>query len=294
MWDTTVRLWETATGTQLHVLTGPGTTRMTFSPSGELLAAADEYGKVHVWETATGALALELSHPSLPGYGRRNYPFGDEYDGIYDVAFNRTGQLLATARGEGSVFLWDISTGRQASEPAFSPTPDIRPAGLASIMFTSDGRLLTAIRGRGKLSLGDLTANKPLSPLSGFSPDSELYNVTFSPDGHMVAACDFQPGPGMERHVLVWDAATGDVLQTFPDFGYIQDISFSPDNRLIAVAGVGGISVQLWEIVTGKVLHTIAGHIHEGVFQETCSVAFSPDGRLLATAGYDGTARIWN
>src|SRR5262249_5330780 len=48
-------------------------------------------------------------------------------------------------------------------------------------------------------------------------------------------------------------------------------------------------TVILWDVQSGKQLHTLRGH--EG--EITC-LSWSPDGRWLATGSHDGSARLWD
>jgi WD40 repeat protein len=62
--------------------------------------------------------------------------------------------------------------------------------------------------------------------------------------------------------------------------------AFSPDGRLLAFAGDGGI--VLWDVAAGRE----AGRLHVEPVR-MMALAFSLDGTLLAAAGNDGTVRLW-
>ena len=90
--------------------------------------------------------------------------------------------------------------------------------------------------------------------------------------------------------------ARGNEEKTFPKKpaarlgkGTIEQITLSPDGKLLAVAG--GIGVWLYDAVSLDEIGLLEGH-KEGV----TSVAFSPDGNLLASGdgGAAGTIRIWD
>lgn len=65
-------------------------------------------------------------------------------------------------------------------------------------------------------------------------------------------------------------------------------VSFSPDGRLLASGGTDDNKVKVWELMSGRLLHTITGHD-----KQVNSVAFSPDSRLLASAGSDAI-KVWD
>ena len=73
--------------------------------------------------------------------------------------------------------------------------------------------------------------------------------------------------------------------------GIVDEIAYSPDGKLLAVAG----SLGIWLYDTGKLSEVgfLEGHkvLHSGSVR---SVAFSPDGKSLASGGYDGTIRFWD
>jgi WD40 repeat protein len=65
-------------------------------------------------------------------------------------------------------------------------------------------------------------------------------------------------------------------------------VAFSPDSKLLASAGFGGI-VRVWDLAIGKGRPPLKDH-----GWAIDSVAFSPDGRHLASASADTSVRIWD
>ena len=96
-YDSTVRLWDSATGALEATLTGH-TSRIgsvLFSPDGTLVSGGWSYdGKVHVWNVGMGALKATLT---VEDYGIRN------------LSFSPDGKTLAGSSNK-TVFLWDIET----------------------------------------------------------------------------------------------------------------------------------------------------------------------------------------
>src|SRR5947199_10201709 len=90
--DSTVRLWETATGSCRSTLEGHSEyiNAVAFSPDGQLVASASGDSTVRLWETATGSCRSTLEGHS--GY-------------INAVAFSPDSQYLQTNRGQISLSL---------------------------------------------------------------------------------------------------------------------------------------------------------------------------------------------
>jgi WD40 repeat protein len=94
---------------------------------------------------------------------------------------------------------------------------------------------------------------------------------------------------GVGQIVRVWDAASGELLQTFTgSVDGVLTVAFSPDGQTLASGGYDKI-VHLWDISTGAEIRRFEGHT-----DAVESVSFSPDGRTLITASDDRTARLWD
>lgn len=68
----------------------------------------------------------------------------------------------------------------------------------------------------------------------------------------------------------------------------VHRVIFSPDGAL-AASCASDRTIRLWDIKTGKEVHTFRGHL-----KAIHAICFSPDGRSLASGSEDGIVKIWD
>jgi WD40 repeat protein len=104
--------------------------------------------------------------------------------------------------------------------------------------------------------------------------------IAFTPDGNAVMS-------GGDHFLKLWDVRTGNVIRNIPMDRAIYTFALSPDGSVAACA-VGSNSIVLYDVATGNLRRTLAGHsaaVH--------ALAFSPDGSLLASGSSDNRVRLW-
>ena len=138
-----VAIWDAATGHEMRVL-GRHTGKISavaFSPDGKLVASASHDQTAKVWELATGRLVLSLA-TKVAGFnsvvfspdgsmlatcandtiqlwavstGRLLHSLDGHTAVVSSVAFHPDGKLLASSSSDGTVALWDVSSGERAA-----------------------------------------------------------------------------------------------------------------------------------------------------------------------------------
>jgi dipeptidyl aminopeptidase/acylaminoacyl peptidase len=92
---------------------------------------------------------------------------------------------------------------------------------------------------------------------------------------------------GNEETVRIWEVASDREVGSFTgDLGSVTRLAFSPDNKMLALAGHDKI-IRVWHTARKEVRRLT------GCQGDIFDVAFSPDGKLLASACTDQTARVW-
>jgi WD40 repeat protein len=207
------------------------------------------------------------------------------YDGtVRSVAFSPNGQQLAVAVHDGTIRLWDASTG-ESIRALNSGEEDV-----SSVAFFPDGqRLVVSGRNRrmrynyhGFAQFLDANTGELLLDIDG-----GIAPVALAPDGQRLAYCS------RDNALQLCDASTGRHLQTFEGHeARVTSIVFSPNGRQL-VSGSDDCAIRLWDTGTSECLRTLEGHT-----AEVTSVAFSPDQAMasqqLASGSYDMTIRLWD
>jgi WD40 repeat protein len=231
------------------------------------------------------------------------------------------GDVMASSRGDGTVTLIDLRTGRRIAD---LPARDGKTA--EAMAFTPDGRQIATGGIAGTVTIRDVRSRVIVRRLSFGAP---VNSVAFSPDGRLIAVQRTRreadeatvevrrlrtgtrelvktvagaagevafSGDGRVlvasaccATVVAWDARSGAQRLRVPASDQASSFAISPDSRLVAAGSTGG-RVRLWDVRTGRPRGAATKVAGAWVGQ----VAFSPDGRMLAVGAYDGTATVWD
>ena len=120
-----------------------------------------------------------------------------------------------------------------------------------------------------------------------------ITSVAISHDGKMLAAAG-----GNNHSAKIWDLATGKLLHDLPHPAHmVYEAVFVPMRRngddapprLATACGGPSHTAKLWDVETGKEVHTLKGHV-----TEVYRLAASPDGAWLASADMAGIIHVWD
>lgn len=290
-----VRLWEVSTGRALRLLSAGEyeISTLTFLPDGARLLVASAFGDmeirgtVKIFDAASGKL-LETGHEVLRAATA---------DGRWQAI--QEGQW-ATAR----IRLRQVGTDQSAS---------FTPGQFGPVVFSPGGRwvahtastqdVVTIRRTLDAAPAYQIPAGAWMSELLAVSPDASLLAVA----GRVPNIRLFETATGRLRHTLasrgagavafspdsrrvvsgalqIWDIASHRELPGPRPEESALGIAVSPNGRY---AAAGTRVLQLWDLVTGRVLREF-----RGAGDVLISPAFSPDGSLLA-ASARGVVSVW-
>ena len=313
--DNTIRLWDAATGiavatlgrqgdvTQDVGLGGPHDIAVAFSANSKWLAAAS--GKsMHIWDTVSGRLRLEMNDFNWP---------------IRSLAFSPDGSRILAAIDDGIVQIRDCDSGKPVANLVG------HEFAVLSIAFHPRGQILTA--DGSKVHVWDPSSFAGIKTLVG--REARLTSVVFAPNGRFLASANagLDAGPYSHDSVRLWDAPSGKELSVlkesarsvvvhgastqgpgwskWEDVSVFHSIAFSPDSAYLASSTLGTITI--WDIISGSQLRAIklgkpnpvspevakAFPDEASVPEAFTSIAFSPDGSRLVSGSFDGTLHFW-
>jgi WD40 repeat protein len=201
--------------------------------------------------------------------------------GVRGVAVSPDGSLLATGSMDGTVRVWNLSTGEKLK------TLEGHSKNVNSVAFSPDSSCIVSGSDDKTVQVWDASSGEHLKTLEGHST-GRVTSVAFSPDGRRIVSGSYN------STVRVWDASSGKLLKTLRVGGHsswvltVLSVAFSPDGRRI-VSGSNDNTVRVWDGSSGEQLKTLEGH--SGTVY---SVAFSLDGKRIVSGSYDKTVRVWD
>ncbi|MEU0484039.1 WD40 repeat domain-containing protein [Streptosporangium sp. NPDC006013] len=245
-------------------------------------------------------------------------------DDVKTVAYSSAGGMLASGGDDGTIRLWDPSTGRALGAPLKSHTGVV-----TKVAFTPDGRVLASEGSDGAVRLWDPPTGRRIGAvMTGHrlvpGSDGRLLTAAYTREAVTyevsVRLSDVRTGRTVGRElkgvvdpaapmaynakddvlavarrdngvVYLWDVRAGRPLGSIRT-GHTNGataLAFSPGGDRLASAGGTG-APRLWDWRKRRPIHTLATEPAVSAY----GVAFSPDGRTLATTYADGTARLWN
>jgi WD40 repeat protein len=237
----------------------------TLSPDGRTLAVTPFQTAVQTWDLTTGrAVTRPLQH--------------DKH--VTSVAFAPEGNELLTGCTDGSVWRWEVPSGRslglQVRHPGqISLSRDFRS------YLSPDGRTLLTGGTSEVARLWDARTRQPQG--SELRHSGRVQGGAFSRDSRQVATAS---GDGVAR---VWEAKTGQPLRSLSHPAGVLAAAFSPEGELLLTGCEDGVA-RLWELESGTLRQSWT---HRA---PVWHVGFSPDGRtfVTGTGSQEGQVRLWD
>jgi eukaryotic-like serine/threonine-protein kinase len=236
---------------------------------------------------------------------------------VVEVAFTPDGKRVVSADKDGSIQLWDATTGQQLGTLkgheghvlglAVGPDGSLVASGgfdksvrlwdsesgevirtmtghagpIGGLAFNSTGDRIASASGDKTVKVWDTKTGAEIMTLTGHS--ASVSGVAFSPDGAKIASTS-----SGDKTVRIWDSRTGEQIKVvnhaYPE---VRRLAFSPDGTRLAAVTYG--SYLLWDTQTWEIIAEVRAHS-----RVVRCVSFSPDGTQFATAGDSTEIKLWD
>ena len=259
---------------------------VAISPDGKMITSSGYKDMIRLWHTQTGSFLRSFESKSHPRSAKK-------------ITFSRDGKFLVSVyryRRDRDIVLWEVSTGREIQ--TMIPVADNSYSRHWSSRYLNQYGDLLAISEKSTSFDGAKLQIKVLQVPNGQTVCTLIGNyqfpsqIIFSPDKRLVAT----------RHNMsefgIWELATGRLIRNIntdyaegdTDPGDPDPVLFSPDGKILAIAGTANIT--LWQVSSGEKIQTI-NRYHQG--WGSC-LAFHPNGQILAFSGSDSTdsIKLWD
>ena len=296
--DTTARLWNTRTGTLVHVLEGHSDALedANFSPDGRRLLTASFDGTARIWDCQTGTLlhtlaghseAVRGANFSMDGQlvvtasmdgtariwnshsGAHLLTLVGHSDQVTSASFNRDGSLVITASWDNTVGIWDSKTG--TLRHSLRGHTDLIDAA-----FSRDGRFAITSCLDDTIRIWDSQTGRLIHTLTGS-------RAILSSDGTLITTVS------ENGTVNTWNSQTFTLLISFTDHANkVRTARLSEDGCRVIIVSDNG-TARIWDCRSGHLLHSLNDHTGRIEIAN-----FSPDGKFFITCSMDGSARIWD
>jgi hypothetical protein len=254
-----VRMWDLQNGVEQARYTSNDPIRVIrVSSDGQRAVLGTEGGNVVVVTAANGSLAASLRGHQGP---------------VTAIDISRDGSFVASAGSDGTIRLWDLRAGREASSARSQPDTD-------AVAITADGRRVVAGAARGGVLLWNTTPNAAPITLNSTSPG--IVAVGFGEAGRIIAM-------GSDGTIHVWDSNNPAApARSFRAAAQVRSAELSEGARAAAVSD-SDTHTEVVDLDSGRVLREFASSPGSSRF-----IMVDLARQRLITGGGDGIVRILN
>lgn len=197
---------------------------LAYSPDGQLVATGDEFGKVKVWNMATGFCFVT---------------FTEHTAGITDITFSPHGASLFTASRDGTVRAYDLVRYRN-----FRVFKASSPSQFSSVGLDWSGEVVCAgALDPPNIFVWSVQTGKLLDELKGHQ--GPVSCLAFAQTSNLLASGSW------DGTVRLWDVfASTQAAETLRHQADVLALAFRPDGKQLAVSTLSG-QIHLWDPAQG-------------------------------------------
>ena len=277
--DSSIKIWERTSGKIVQEIKHPQPIAyLDLSADGKFIVTGSYDSKVRLWRISDGALIKE---------------FTGHTGTVWTVAFSNDGTKIAASGDDAIILVWDITTG------ALLQKLQGHKRVVWSVKFSPDGSKIASGSFDFTVKLWKVADGRLL--WDNKEHKETVVDLAFSHDGKLLASTSD------DKTIKIWDVQQQKLVRTMTVAEHVQAVAFSPDDKRLMTGGrdkpmIGeflqnflgnseynkGVSARLWDVASGKLLHTFTSHSND-----VMDLDYSHDGGCIATASADRTVEVW-
>lgn len=264
-WDTTIKVWEFATGRLIRTLDGDGyyINSLAISPDGQTLFVGQEknFIKVLDWQTGKKISTLRTRLQA-------------RFTSIYALVVSPDGQILFSS--DYSLKAWDWQMAKELYN-FYAHQSEI-----CCLAISLDGQILVCSSQNNSITVWDLPTAKQIHILKGHS--KAVTSVALTGDKKTLVSGSW------DGSIKVWDLETGKEIYTLiGDQTQVNCVAISPDGQTFFSGGEEN-TIKVWDLQTGQQMNALRGY--QSLLIK--SLAISPDGQnLVSSSSWEKTIKVW-
>lgn len=341
-----IKIWDLSIGNEFQYLHGhmDGITDLTLSVDGRLALSSSWDQVIRLWDLASGRLignyqdqfgewsaASKISKGAALVFKKF---LGEQVGppGIKAVAFLPDGNSFVSVNTNGSIRVWDVTTGQIVrsfaghqgviNDVVVSHTGTVASAGfdrtvklwdpqsgqklselphsdmVLSVAFSQDGNYLYSGGREGLLRQWEWTSEREVKVFN--RPDPEVYDAT-ELVREEVNAISLSPDgkrilTGTNGGIHLWDIQSNSQIQKLADGENIESVAFSPDSRWVFAGTESNGVVRIWETESGREVDELSVALRDSRLRGhgVSSIAVSGDGGIVISGDETGAILLWN
>jgi WD40 repeat protein len=276
--DSSIKIWERTSGKIVQEIRHPQPIAyLDLSTDGKYIVTGSYDSKVRLWRVSDGALIKE---------------FTGHTGTVWTVAFSNDGTKIAAGGDDAMVLVWDTSGALLQKLQGHKRI-------VWSVKFSRDDSKIASASFDFTVKLWNVADGKLL--WDNKEHKETVVDLDFSHDSKLLASTSD------DKTIRIWDVQQQKLLRTMTVAEHVQAVAFSPDDKRLMTGGrdkpmIGeflqnffgnseynkGVSARLWDVASGKLLHTFTYHSND-----VMDLAYSHDGSYIATASADKTVEVW-
>ena len=232
-------------------------------------------------QTTAAVPGRSLKDDSKPPNYTLKYTLQGHKDSISSVKFSPDGRWLASASNDGTIKLWQATTGK------FEATLEGHKLGISDVAWSADSTRLCSGSDDKTVIVWDVNTRKRLKMLTGH--EDYVFTVAFSPASNNIVASG-----GYDETVRVWDVSKGKVIFTLDaHHNIVSSVAFNRDGTLLVSAGYDGL-FRIWDAHRGQLLKEFKPSPTNDLPTTISFVAFSPNSKYILSSSWDSSIRLYN